>query len=131
MKDSDISAGALIYAKNTGNVLLVLRNGNNTHPFLWSMVSGHIKKDETILTGLKREIQEELSINPNIIRFKFIKKEPNFYYYNGFVENEFKCKLDDENLKYGWFNENNLPFPLYPNLIYKLKELWNTSEVMK
>jgi len=36
---------------------------------------------------------------------------------------EFIPKLDEENLDYGWFNINNLPNPLYPGTLDKIKML--------
>lgn len=125
MKDKKISAGVLIISRSTSRLLLLLRNEVSMHPLMWSMVAGHIKEGENILDGLKREINEETNINPELIDFYFIDKESknDFYYFIGFIDDEIDCKLDDENLNFGWFNKDNLPTPLYPNLNEKIKLL--------
>lgn len=125
MEDTNICAGVLIISRASGKILLLLRNEISDHPHTWGVVAGHIKDGEDILTGLKREIYEETKINPEQIDFYFIDKEFNnkFYYFIGFIDNDIKCDLNNENLQYGWFNKNNLPSPLYPNLYNKIKAL--------
>lgn len=124
MKDITYCAGALIVARKTGRILLLLRNEVSEAPLTWSIVAGHLKKGEDILEGLKREIQEETAFDANNIDFYFIEKEgEKFYYFNGFVDDEFECELDVENLNYGWFSKDNLPTPLFPNLKYKIDTL--------
>lgn len=121
-------AGVLIKSIDTGNILLLLRNDypiENT----WSMLAGKIEIGESDLEGLKREVNEELSINPDIIKYRFMAKElnliknVNFSWYVGLTDKEFIPKLDEENLDYGWFNINNLPNPLYPGTLDKIKML--------
>ena len=43
-----------------------------------------------------------------------------FHYYEGFTEDEFKAKLDDENLKCGWFSKKRIPLPLYRDMKEKI-----------
>ena len=106
--------------------MLLLRNDK---PPIYGLVSGGINHGEVVLDGIKREIGEELSIDPNIIDFKYvgvehiIKKNRMFYYYQGFVKDEFKPTLDEENLNYMWTNVDNLPSPLFPGLLYKIKNI--------
>lgn len=125
MGDTKTSAGALIISRATGRLLLLLRNEKSIHPLTWSIVAGHIKENEDILNGLKREINEETGINSELIDFYFINKEleDKFYYFIGFIDSEITCNLNDENLKFGWFDKNHLPYPLYPDLDVKIKAL--------
>lgn len=117
--------GILIKCISTGNIFLLKRGGD---PFkgAWGLLSGGLEEDENPMEGLKREIQEEIKINPNIIKYRLAwtetssKSGTKFYYYVGIVENEFKATLDDENLASGWFSKENLPTPLYPNLELKI-----------
>jgi 8-oxo-dGTP pyrophosphatase MutT (NUDIX family) len=129
-KDGYDSSGVLIKCTKTDRVFLLLRNDEEPK---WSLVSGMLKEDESPLTGLKREIKEELSIDPSIIKFvpvtkEFVKfKDMNFYYYEGFTSEEFTPKLDDENLKFGWFSKDDLPSPLYLGMERKINNIWQTS----
>ena len=125
LKPKKIYAGCLIYCTTTDKFFLLHRNDPNP---TWSLVSGGINEGETPLEGLKREIVEELSINPEIVKYEFVDTEitPNnkdglFYYFKGYTTNEFKAKLDHENLSYGWFSMDELPESLYPRFIDKLK----------
>jgi len=118
--------GVLIKCIKTGNVFLLLRNDKKP---TWALMSGSIDAGENVIDGLKREIHEELLINPSNIVFNFIRieqipsKNREFHYYEGFVKEEFKPILDEENLNYGWFPKDKLPAPLYPDLIDKIKDI--------
>lgn len=119
------AAGVLIQAKDTGRFLMLLRNDKKPS---WSLVSGGLNKGENPLEGLKREIGEELSINPDLIDmdFQYAEKTPNqnvmFSYYKGFTSKEFSPKLDNENLEWGWFSKDKLPTPLYHKMAEKVEK---------
>lgn len=121
------AAGVLVKAMDTGRVLLLLRNDYPIQQNTWSMVAGGIEIGESDLEALKREVNEELSIDPNIITYRFkgneyhLERKSSFSWYEGLTPKEFIPKLDDENLDYGWFNINKLPEPLYPGTLDKIK----------
>lgn len=120
-------SGVLIEAKTTGSVLLLVR-AFPPHEGAWSLLAGGVEKGEDALEALKREVGEEISINPDIITYSFVRTELThngdmFHYYHGLAPEEFEVTLDDENLDYGWFDKDGLPEPLYPNLEYKVSEL--------
>tara|TARA_R110002153_G_C13330512_1_gene497965 strand:- start:5780 stop:6211 length:432 start_codon:yes stop_codon:yes gene_type:complete len=110
------SVGILIIAKDTNNFLMLHRSKK---PIVWSILTGKMDiEGETPLETVKREIQEEININPNFI--DNIKKvgvtvdKKIFHVFVGFVDREFKPNLKlDENNSFGWFNENNLPKPIH------------------
>jgi NAD+ diphosphatase len=117
-----VAAGVLIKCTKTDNLFLLLRNDKKP---TWSCLAGHIEKGESILSGLKREIMEEISIDPDLIKFKKINVVKNddglmFHFYAGFTNDEFEAKLDDENLKCGWFPKNRIPLPLYKDMKEKI-----------
>lgn len=122
--DNKVIGGVLIKSLKTNKVFLVYRNDKTP---IWSLVSGTINKGESVLDGLKREINEELSINPDIITFKFNKieifldKKHEFHYYEGFVDNEFNPILDEENITSTWITLDSVPSPLFSGLLEKIK----------
>lgn len=126
-KKKRIAAGVLVKCNETGRILLLLRNDKGDEPNTWALVSGGIEPGEDVLEGLKREVSEEMQIDPNIISYKFIEKNYftsknlEFHYYEGLTNSEFIPTLDHENLDFLWCNENDLPSPLYPNLLSKIK----------
>jgi putative (di)nucleoside polyphosphate hydrolase len=119
------SVGCLIKCETTNRFFLLYRNDFSP---TWGLMSGGVDEGETPIEALKREIVEELSINPNIIKFEFVRNEiipqrPNkeFRYFKGYVKKEFEATLDHENLEYKWCLIDNLPEPLYPGLLTKIK----------
>lgn len=125
-----IVAGVLIKCTTTDNVFLILRNDQKP---TWALVSGTVDEGESVISGLKRELYEELFVNPSIIDFKFIRvenmpeKNIEFHYYEGFVDKQFVPILDEENLDSGWFSEQTLPSPLYSGLSNKLEKIFLKS----
>ena len=120
------ASGVLIKAIDTNRILLLLRDDYPIHQNTWSMVAGGIEIGESDLEGLKREVGEELSIDPNIITYRFkgselLNGKTTFTWYEGLTPMEFIPKLDEENLDYGWFDINKLPEPLYPGTLDKIK----------
>ena len=121
------SVGVLVLCEETNKVLLLKRNVD-PHKGKWSMLSGGVDKGESKMTALKREIMEEIKVNADDkinIKYQYpeIMDGGEFYYYRGFTNNEFKCKLDEENSEYGWFSSDELPSPLYPKTKEKIEEL--------
>ena len=121
-----IAVGVLIKCLNTDKVLLVLRNEK---PARWSLISGSLEEGEKPFETLKREVSEELSINPDIINYKKIgvqntpEKNIIFHYYEGFTLDEFIPKLNDEHTDWGWFSKEKLPSPLYSGTESKIKNI--------
>lgn len=139
----NVVVGLLIMCRSTGRVFLVQRNDLNQN---WSLLSGGYDPnvDVDYLDCLRREMKEELFKDMGKIDIEiknggdeFIgSKNRNFKYFYGFVDKEFDVILDDENLKWGWFNpsgrsiingsENTfgLPDNLYPGLKQKIDTIF-------
>jgi 8-oxo-dGTP pyrophosphatase MutT (NUDIX family) len=121
------AAGVLIVARTTGNCFLMKRADLGKYPMTWAMLSGEIDNGERPLDGLKREVGEEISIDPNIIEYHYAYTEKSndldFYYFIGFTDTEFEPTLNYENLAWGWFDKNDLPTPLYPRMGKKIFNL--------
>lgn len=125
--DKRKASGVLIIARDTGNVFLMQRGNGGKHPLTWAMLSGEIEVGEVPLEGLKREVGEEIGINPEIIEYHYVHTEKtselDFYYFLGFTDNEFEAKLNFENVDWGWFEKSSLPKPLYPRMEQKILNL--------
>lgn len=120
-------AGVLIKCSKTNRFLLLERNDGKKNE-RWSMITGGVDKGETIIEGLKREVNEEIGINPELIKYKFIKvipmpkKNKTLHYYQGLTSTEFKPILNKEHHDWGWFSVDELPSPLYPNTQEKIDD---------
>lgn len=117
------AVGIVIVARDTNKMLLLHRA---TNPIVWSVLSGKMEDhEEDPEVTLKREIQEEIRINPEMITGikqlgsnKFGKTL--FHIFVGFVDTEFEIPniKKDENDDYGWFTENDLPSPIHKRWPY-------------
>lgn len=122
--------GALIYAKATQRYLFLLRN-NGSWAMTWALPGGKMDRGETVITGLSREIQEELGgriIDPKLIPVeKFTSPDERFVYHTFFisVEEEFIPVLNDEHIGYAWLPLAAAPKPLHPGIVRTL-----TSQVV-
>ena len=120
--------GVLLICEKTNNFLLLKRSKESSYPKTWSIVSGGIEKGEKPLEGIKRELEEETGINDKNIRYEFFEHQnqliPYFDFYIGYCDEEFVCKLDNENTDCGWFNLENLPKPLFPTLYSSLVRIF-------
>jgi len=142
------SVGILIIARDTNNFLLLHRASK---PIVWSILTGKMDvPGETPLETVKREIEEEININPNFIdgikKVGIVIDKKIFHVFVGFVDREFNPNLKlDENDDFGWFNETNLPSPIHKrwdktfqlikpllslkeNIMNKIKGLLNDQE---
>ena len=121
------SVGILIIAKDTNNFMLLHRA---TKPIVWSILTGKMDKEgETPLETVKREIKEEINLDPSFIKgirkVGVVKDSKIFHVFVGFVDKEFKPNLKlDENDNFGWYNKNNLPTPIH-------KRWENTFQLVK
>lgn len=114
-------AGALIRATSTGRYLFLLRNSGK-FPSTWGIVGGKIDSNESIETGLVREIQEELggSIkDAKIIPIEQYTSDSGVFVYHTFlirVDDEFVPELNSEHRGYCWVTLDGLPKPLHPGV---------------
>jgi ADP-ribose pyrophosphatase YjhB (NUDIX family) len=119
-------SGAIICSKATQRILL-LQKSNGKHNGKWGLVGGTHNAGETAWQGLSREIEEELSFLPNILKTipleKFVSNDTLFNFSTFFCvcENEFVPKLSKEHLAWGWFDLNSLPRPLHKALDLSLR----------
>lgn len=108
------SVGIIIIARDTNSMLLLHRVKN---PIVWSSLSGKMEKGENPIQTIKREIKEEIGVNPTMIdNIEVLGKSGSHYVVVGYVDEEFKIPnlKKNENDTYGWFNREKLPSPMHP-----------------
>lgn len=115
-----ISAGALIYCKSTHRYLFLLRNIKQSG--YWGLVGGKVEPNETIASGLMREMIEELGgfiSDAKLIPIeKFTSDSKNFEYHTYVikVDEEFVPALNHEHRGYCWVPLDDYPKPLHPGV---------------
>lgn len=129
-----ICSGALFYTLNTKRFLLLYRkNGKRNNQ--WGIVGGTNEGCETPWEGLKREINEEISISPEILKTipleTFISSDQKFQFhtYLCVVENEFIPVLNEEHDGYAWVGYGNWPKPLHQGLRNTLNSKINRAKL--
>lgn len=125
-------------AKDT-NKFFMLHRVN--YPISWSALAGGMEGEENPIKTVKREIKEEIGLDPDLVKNIKIVGTSNtmghtHYVMVGFVDTEFKVpKLQkNENDDYGWFTEKNLPSPLHPGFkksLEMIKPLLYLRETLK
>jgi 8-oxo-dGTP pyrophosphatase MutT (NUDIX family) len=100
--------------------LFLLRN-HDRHEGSWGLVGGKIEKDETVVDGLRREIQEEIGevdYKKIIPIEKFTSDNERFFFHTFLipVKDEFVPKLNSEHRGYCWVGIKDYPRPLHPGV---------------
>ena len=113
------SAGVFFYSVKTKRYLYLLRT-DAKNPGNWGIPGGKVEKGETLLEGIVRECQEELSYFPKEAKLipiqKFINRSFTYHTFFCQIEDEFTPALNDEHCGYAWVGDNQYPKPLHPGL---------------
>lgn len=126
-----VAVGALIKSRKTNRCLFLMRN-ERSYNGQFGLVGGKVKKDETIIEGLCREINEEIGFMPEIekmARFtEFLSEDKEFGYLSAVivVKDEFVPNLNKESSGYAWVSLRNLPKPMHP----RVKDLFKSDIVI-
>lgn len=112
------AAGVFFYSSSTKRFLYLLRADKQSPT--WSIPGGGIEKGETLLEGIVRECEEEMSFFENHLKLIPIQKftNGNFTYHTFFCElkDEFIPVLNNEHIGYAWVEQGSYPKPLHPGL---------------
>ncbi len=114
------AAGAIFMSRSTKRVLLNFRSEQSAKPNCFGFWGGKLDPDENILTGLSREVIEEVGFVPPYERFmiidEFTSPDSHFKYYSFvvIVTDEFIPKINHESQGYCWCSLDNYPKPLHP-----------------
>lgn len=102
---------------------------------VWGLVGGKGKTSETPWLTLKREINEELGFDPEIIKSipleTFVSNDErfNFHTYLCVVKKEFIPQLNDEHDGYAWVSFGKWPKPLHQGLRNTLQSKQNITKL--
>jgi len=122
-----IAAGVLFYSLTTRRFLFLLRNNTRTKE-TWGMPGGKLHSDENTMTGLHRELSEELGSYPTILKhipletFTSMDEEFTYHSFIFVIRNEFIPILNSEHSGYAWAELDKYPKPLHPGV-------WNTINI--
>lgn len=116
--------GAKAIIAYKGKLLLILRDNKSTIPFpnTWNAPGGGVEPDETPEEGIKRELQEEISVVPeNLEAGEMITYDDGSVvsrFFSVLTEEEYaKVKLGDEGQRLDWFTyDEAIAADLSPNL---------------
>lgn len=115
------SCGALIFCTQTKRYLFLLRS-NGRQANKWGIVGGKLEENEDALTGLVREIREELGGEIPDAEFisieEYVHQKNNFSYHTFLikVDEEFVPELNQEHKGYSWVKLEDYPRPLHPGV---------------
>lgn len=122
-----VAAGSLFYSLSTHRFLFLLRNNTRTRG-TWGLPGGKLMPEENTMTGLSRELHEELGEYPDVIKYipleTFTSMDEEFKYHSFIfvIKNEFIPHLNSEHSGYAWAELEKYPKPLHPGL-------WNTINI--
>lgn len=126
MKKGKLYGGVLLICGE--KFLLGQRNKDGSFPNSWSLFGGKIEEGESVLEGIKRELYEETGIKSDNIRYTSFEEQWGmgypYYFYLGYCDEEYECKLNHENQDWGWFDMDTIPKPLFPTLFSSLTRIF-------
>lgn len=127
-----LAIGTLFKSKNTKRCLFLLRNGKS-YKGQFGLVGGKICAKEDVLSGLLREIREEIGFIPEVKKLinisEFVSEDCKFKFFSILVvvEEEFVPKLNEESSGYAWVDLRHLPRPMHP----RVKQLFDNEIVLE
>lgn len=103
-KDSEeVAKVVIIDSKN--RVLFLKKRNKKSNSFKWDLPGGHIRVNENILKGLKREVLEETNLE--LSEYTFFKKYKNInFFWSSY--NSLPISLSSEHIDYSFVSKNDL-----------------------
>jgi ADP-ribose pyrophosphatase YjhB (NUDIX family) len=129
-----VCSGALFYTLSTNRFLLLHRTQSKQNN-VWGLVGGTNEEKETPWEGLKREIQEEIGIMPEIKKTipleTFVSNDEHFHFhtYLCVIDKEFVPSLNNEHDGYAWVSFGKWPKPLHTGLSNTLRSKTNQQKL--
>jgi len=115
------AAGALLIAEDTGRVLLAQRSQLVDRPGLWALPGGGVEPGETPSEGALRELWEEVGWDGPVELYpagtrRASRGGATYHSFLGLVPTEFEPVLNWESSDAGWFDPEDLPSPIHPEV---------------
>lgn len=129
-----VCSGALFYTLDTSRFLLLHRTQSKQNN-VWGLVGGTNEGCETPFEGLRRELEEEIGLVPDIKKTipleTFVSNDEHFHFhtYLCVVEHEFIPQLNDEHDGYAWVSFGKWPKPLHNGLANTLRSKTNQQKL--
>jgi len=113
----------LILLNDKGQILLQKRCNTGYMDGKYALVAGHLEKNESLINGVIREVEEEINVilNKNNVEFVCIIRDGNNYdYINTYFKyqnysNEVRNLEPEKCSELKWFDIDNLPDNIIPN----------------
>lgn len=100
-RSSVIVAGVI--QRRNGDILIIRRSIFSTYSYEWEIPRGHLKKGESKIDCLLREIKEETKLN--VIPVSYLGS---FCYDDGVIQYNYLCRLTSEDQKVKLSDEHDL-----------------------
>jgi 8-oxo-dGTP pyrophosphatase MutT (NUDIX family) len=104
--DAEVKAAGILFRSPDDKFLFMLRSDKGDMGGYWGIPGGKLKDGETAEIGAVREAVEETGFNPGTLDgelCRYVADNVDFTTFVKEVDDEFRCKLDDEHTSYGWF----------------------------
>lgn len=114
------AVGTIFVAKDTGRICMCLRSPTSSYRLSWSLWGGKVEPGEYLGEALHRELSEEISNKPTILKTipldSYMSRDGHFKYvsYVSIVDVEFVPSLNHENAGYCWIDVDCYPRPMHP-----------------
>lgn len=122
-------AGAIVFAKDTGRMLMPFRSAKVQEPHTWGTWGGAIDQNEDPKQACLRELREESGFSGDVISithlYRFTKEKFQYDTFAIIVDSEFVPQLDWETEKAKWMND--WPSPLH----FGLQAVLSDNNAMK
>ena len=104
---NDVSTVAKVVIIDKKDRVLFLKRSNYVDKFAgeWDLPGGHLKGNESLLEGLKREVKEETGLSVSDPKLITIDNNLHFFYCNYDSQ---PVKISHEHTDYLFFNKNDL-----------------------
>jgi 8-oxo-dGTP pyrophosphatase MutT (NUDIX family) len=127
-------AGCIVFARDTGRILLQKRSGDVLQPHTWGVWGGAIDGDRTPQKSALLELREESGFQGDatmVFLVDYVDEETGFRYsnYMAVVDEEFAPVLNWEGEDFGWFDVGDWPEPLHFGLEFLLENVSLAQEV--
>ena len=103
--DTKVVAKAVIIDNNDRVLFLKRSQKLEKFPGEWDLPGGHVKEGEPLMSGLKREVAEETSLEIDNVRY--IEQIKNMYFFMCKYDSQ-PVKISDEHIDYKFLEESDL-----------------------